>query len=44
MDFTYLKALGDALQSKSKEIYCRSDITDEIQKDNWYDGKIYAKY
>ena len=28
MYFAYLKELGDALLRNSKEIYCRSDITD----------------
>ena len=44
MYFTYLEALGNALHMNSKEIYCRSDVTDQIQKDNWYEGKICAKY
>ena len=44
MYFTYLEALGNALQMNSIEIYCRSDITDYIQKDNWYEGKICTKY
>ena len=44
MYFTYLEALGNALQRNSIEIYCRSVITDYIQKDNWYEGKICAKY
>ena len=28
MYFTYLEALGSGIQWNSKEIYCRSDITD----------------
>ena len=35
MYFTFLEWLG---------IYCRSDITDYILKDHWYEGKICAKY
>ena len=42
MCFKYLEVLGNALQRNNKEIYCRSDITDKIQKDN--EGKIRAKY
>ena len=44
MHFAYLEALGNALWRNSKEIYCRSDITDQILKDNWFIGKICAKY
>ena len=44
MYITYLESLENTLQSNSKELYCRSDITDQIQKDNWYEGNICAKY
>ena len=44
MRFTYLEALGNTLQKNIKEIYCRSDITDEIKKDNWCVEKHWAKY
>ena len=44
MCFTYLEALGNALDRNRKEIYCRFDITNQIQKDNWYVGKTSAKY
>ena len=44
MYFTCLEAFGNALYRSSKKIYCRSDITDYIQRNNWYDWKICAKY
>ena len=40
MYFTYLEALWKVLWRNSKEIYYRFDITDQIQKDNWYIGKL----
>ena len=44
MYFTYLKMFGNFLQRNGKEICCRFDITDEIQKDNWYIGNICVNY
>ena len=42
--FTYLEALGNALQRNGKEIYCGYIITDQILKDDWYIRKHCAKY
>ena len=42
--FTYLESLGNVLYRSSKGIYYRYDITDIIQKDNCYVGKICSKY
>ena len=44
MYFTYLEALGNALQMNYKETHCRSDNIDYIHKDNWYEGIFFPKY